>query len=221
MISQFDEWKESIFREKNDSSVDRCFEIDRDSIVEYKEELDPYFLQDDEEYLLEINQSLSNASVVNDHFIDRNEEIVEGNIIKKNTSIEYSPMEEEEEQIKEEENTNYLHLYHFTDKSNLESIRKYGLLSQQELYERGIQYRSNSNDLSKRLDKIENLQDYIRLCLVKDTPMLYRAIKEGRILNPILLEISVRILHDTKDIKISNMNATDRSQDKKIEKGIQ
>ena len=56
-----------------------------------------------------------------------------------------------------------LTLFHFTDASNVESIRKHGLLSASSITKQEIVSTMNSDDLSRTLDQACGLQDYVRL----------------------------------------------------------
>ena len=64
-------------------------------------------------------------------------------------------------------------LYHITSTSNLDSIKKHGLLSLKELEKKGLKYSSSSNNLSKNLDKGKNTQDYIKLTSNLDSNQIY------------------------------------------------
>jgi hypothetical protein len=87
-------------------------------------------------------------------------------------------------------------IWHFTDKSNIDLIKKHnGLLSFGELERRGIEIPiSGGNDWSHDADKTKGVHEYVHLAFVDDHPMLYRAKKEGRIPNPIWLKIKSSIL---------------------------
>ena len=52
-------------------------------------------------------------------------------------------------------------LYHFTPSSNLESIKKRGLLSLSCLIQEGIEYNSASNNLSHSLDREYERDNYV------------------------------------------------------------
>lgn len=84
-------------------------------------------------------------------------------------------------------------LYHFTDRENLESIIKHGgLYSWADCEEKGIKIaKPGGGDLSRQLDNRDGLQHYVRLSFVKDHPMMYVAMNEGRISNPVVLEIDI------------------------------
>lgn len=98
--------------------------------------------------------------------------------------------------------------YHFTDRSNLESImRNGGLYSWGDCIKRGIIIEHpGGSDLSHSLDRQENLQDYVRTSICKRHPMMYNAMNDGRIKNPVILEIDTDILYQEGNI-FSNKNA--------------
>ncbi len=87
-------------------------------------------------------------------------------------------------------------IWHFTDKSNLDSIKEHqGLFSLDELEKRKINIPiPGGNDLSHNADRIKDLKKYVHLCFIDDHPMLYRAKEEGRIIDPIWLKIDSSIL---------------------------
>ena len=100
-------------------------------------------------------------------------------------------------------------LYHFTDKSNLESIIKNeGLYSWKACEYMGIKInKPGGNQLSKNLDVYHGLEDYVRLSFVENHPMMFIAKSEGRIDNATVLKINpVVILWE--ETRFSNMNAT-------------
>jgi hypothetical protein len=100
-------------------------------------------------------------------------------------------------------------LYHFTDKANLQSIRSYGgLFSWEYCIENDINITfPGGDDLSRSLDKHYNLENYVRLCFTKRHPMMYVAQKQGRIKNPIILEINPEVIYWINTL-FSDMNAT-------------
>lgn len=99
-------------------------------------------------------------------------------------------------------------LYHFTDKDNLKSIRdNKGLFSWKSCKNNKIEIlKPGGDDLSRSLDTYNGLEDYVRLSYNRDHPMMHRALKDGRILNPVILEINpdVMLLETTQ---FSDMNA--------------
>ena len=84
-------------------------------------------------------------------------------------------------------------LYHFTDFDNLESIIKHGgLYSWADCEEKGIKIaKPGGGDLSRSLDKKGRLERYVRLGFTGDHPMKYVAMEDGRISNPVVLEINL------------------------------
>lgn len=82
-------------------------------------------------------------------------------------------------------------LYHFTDRDNLESIIRHGgLYSWHGCAQRGITIpKPGGADLSRQLDLRDGLEDYVRLSFTPHHPMMYAAMQEGRISNPVILEI--------------------------------
>jgi ssDNA thymidine ADP-ribosyltransferase, DarT len=85
-------------------------------------------------------------------------------------------------------------LFHFTDVSNLDSIRKNGLLTWKTLDERKISSKMNSSELSHKLDANKGLADFVRLSFCKKHPMMYIALKEKRISTPVVLEIKLEVV---------------------------
>lgn len=106
------------------------------------------------------------------------------------------------------ENNNIHKLYHFTDRDNLESIiNNGGLYSWQDCLDKNIKInRPGGSDVSHSLDKRDNLQDYVRLSYTRRHPMMYAAMQDGRLSNPVILEISTDILKDGQCI-FSDRNA--------------
>ena len=83
--------------------------------------------------------------------------------------------------------------YHFTDRQNMNSIRKYGgLLSWYYCKEHNIDIPNPGGDnLSRKLDRRQNLEDYVRLSFCNDHPMAFRKHNEGSDL--ILLQVSIDV----------------------------
>ena len=84
-------------------------------------------------------------------------------------------------------------LYHFTDFDNLESIIKNGgLYSWADCEEKGIKIaKPGGSSQSRLLDRRDGLQHYVRLSFAYDHPMKYVAMDDGRISNPVVLEIDL------------------------------
>lgn len=86
-------------------------------------------------------------------------------------------------------------LYHFTDFQNLESIIRHGgIYSWYDCEEKKIDIaRPGGDSLSRDLDRRMGLQQYVRTSFVEDHPMKYIAMNDGRILNPVILEIDLEV----------------------------
>lgn len=100
-------------------------------------------------------------------------------------------------------------LYHFTDRSNLESIIKEGgLYSWMDCDKKGIKITKPGGEaLSRALDCRHNLQEYVRVSFTTQHPMMYVAMQEGRISNPVILEIDPEVIY-WKSSKYADSNAT-------------
>ncbi len=98
-------------------------------------------------------------------------------------------------------------LFHFTDRRNLESIRKHGgLFSWSYCDDHGITIPfPASNDLSKALDVRKGLQDFVRLSFNAHQPMMY--VVQSRGVNPFVLEISPEVIY-WLETQFSDINAT-------------
>ncbi len=100
-------------------------------------------------------------------------------------------------------------LYHFTDRSNIQSIRdQEGLLSWKEADRRGVKINyPGGSKLSRELDERDGLGDYVRLCFHPDHPMKFVAQRDGRIPDPVILKISLDVVAWSSTL-FSNKNAT-------------
>lgn len=89
-------------------------------------------------------------------------------------------------------------LYHFTDRENLESIiHNGGLYSWADCDGKGIAIsKPGGSDTSRSLDKRNGLQNYVRVSFTRKHPMMYVAMSDGRISNPVILEIDLEVLYD-------------------------
>ena len=104
---------------------------------------------------------------------------------------------------------NILHLFHFTDSANLNSIRRSGLMSASNLQQFSIPSRMNSDELSRKLDSRAQLQNYVRLSFCSNNPMMHVAKKEGRISDPVLLQIKLEVV-SRPGVLFSDCNAVRR-----------
>ena len=100
------------------------------------------------------------------------------------------------------------HIYHFTDRSNVISIRQHGLLSSVELEKRGltVQYQQG-NQASRLCGRANDLKDYIKFSIVAEHPLLMQYIEEKRIVDPVILVYPVDVLIDKENTKFCNCNA--------------
>lgn len=100
-------------------------------------------------------------------------------------------------------------LYHFTDRDNLPLIIQHGgLYSWADCEEKGIKIpRPGGGQLSRDLDCRDNLQHYVRTSFTQQHPMMYVAMNDGRISNPVILEIDLEVV-EWKDTKFADRNAT-------------
>ena len=100
-------------------------------------------------------------------------------------------------------------LYHFTDRDNLESIIKNGgLLSWGDCEEKGIKIaKPGGGLLSRDLDRRDNLQHYVRVSFTTQHPMMFVAMQDGRLSNPVILEIDPEVIYWSES-KYANVNAT-------------
>ena len=100
-------------------------------------------------------------------------------------------------------------LYHFTDIENLESIIKNGCLySWADCEQKGISISKPGGSMdSRNLDRRDNLQNFVRVSFVKEHPMMYVAMNDGRISNPVVLEIDPEVIY-WQDSLYADRNAT-------------
>lgn len=103
-------------------------------------------------------------------------------------------------------------LYHFTDRDNLASIIQHGgLYSWKDCEERGISITKpgggGKGSLSWGLDQSKKLEHYTRVSFTRNHPMMYVAMKENRISNPVVLEIDVEVIYEA-DTLFADCNAT-------------
>jgi hypothetical protein len=99
-------------------------------------------------------------------------------------------------------------LYHFTDRQNVQSIVENGGLYSWAFCETFnlVISRPGGSALSRQLDSRKELQRYVRLSFVKDHPMMYSAVTDGRISDPVILEIDLEVVR-LPDVRYSDRNA--------------
>ena len=101
--------------------------------------------------------------------------------------------------------------YHFTDRRNLDSIRRNGgLFSWKYCDDHNIISRQGGSEQSQRLDIRHGLQDYVRLSFCDDHPMMYRLGVDGYDLVLLKIDIQVAAFEGTR---FSTINATDNGQE--------
>lgn len=98
-------------------------------------------------------------------------------------------------------NINYF--YHFTDKSNLESIEEHGLLSLKLIKEKKLNPTYGGNDWSHDADKRIGMDSYVHLSFDMNHPMLYFSKKENRVKEHIWLKIDKSIIF-MENVKFTN-----------------
>jgi len=92
--------------------------------------------------------------------------------------------------------TRITHLYHFTDRRNLEFIRKHnGLFPLEALRKMGITIPApGGNEWSQDVDQMIGMDHYVHLCFRNSHPMEFRARQDGRIQDSIFLQIHPDVL---------------------------
>ena len=97
------------------------------------------------------------------------------------------------------------YLYHFTDKRNIEGIKKRGgLFSFNELEDiKTDEIFWGGNDWSHDADKMNGVDDYIHLCFIRNHPMEYQARQEGRIQETFWILVHKDVLH-IKGVRYTN-----------------
>lgn len=103
-------------------------------------------------------------------------------------------------------------LYHFTDRDNLDAIIKNGgLYSWKDCEEKGITIPKpgggGRGSLSWGLDVRKGLERYVRVSFTSNHPMMYVAMNEDRISNPVILEIDPEVVSGS-ETKYADRNAT-------------
>lgn len=113
--------------------------------------------------------------------------------------------------------TNHKYLYHFSERSNLHSIKENGILSKKTMEERDINaVKPGGNQWSWDADKRKGLDGYVNLCFTTAHPMREVAKNDGRLsdapyiaIKPeILLLPNIKIAFDVankRDIEIFNL----------------
>lgn len=89
-------------------------------------------------------------------------------------------------------------IWHFTDRSNVQSIINHGgLFSLTESKRRKLKISApGGNQWSHDADGIRGVDHYVHLAFLDDHPMLFRAKEDQRITDPVWLKISTAVLAD-------------------------
>ena len=97
------------------------------------------------------------------------------------------------------------HLWHFTDKSNLELIEENdGLLSLRKITKDNISIPVfGGNQWSHDADRRKKLDKFVHLAFLDDHPMFYKAKQEERIKEPVWLSIDLSVLQ-VDNVKFSS-----------------
>jgi len=104
-------------------------------------------------------------------------------------------------------------IWHFTDRSNLTSISEFGLLSLNSILTRGIEVaRYGATQSSHMQDRRKNLHKFVHLSFIQDHPMYYNAKADGRIIDPVWIEIDLSVM-TTSNTLFSNMLANTYNAD--------
>ena len=107
------------------------------------------------------------------------------------------------------------YFYHFTDESNISSIKlNGGLYSWFFCENNGIEInKPGGNSTSRNLDQKYNIENFVRLSFVEDHPMKFVALKENRLRKIRNLEIDIETA-TFKNTLFSDMNATKNNHKK-------
>jgi hypothetical protein len=86
-------------------------------------------------------------------------------------------------------------VWHFTDRSNLKSIEKYGLQSLFNIEQKEIPVELFGADrLSHSLDHSKKLDQFVHLSFIDDHPMYHVALGRKNIVDPVWIEIDLSII---------------------------
>jgi len=115
-------------------------------------------------------------------------------------------------------------VWHFTDRSNLQSIMKHGILSLKKIEKQKIKVELTGADLlSHSLDHYNGLDKYVHLAFMKDHPMYHIAKSRQSIIDPIWIEIDISVLFEKNTLfcdRVANDNTAKLFKLDKIKKKI-
>jgi len=104
-------------------------------------------------------------------------------------------------------------IWHFTDRSNLKSILEYGLLSLGAIVNNKIEVsRFGATHSSHIQDVKKGLHKFVHLSFIKDHPMYHMTKLDGRIIDPIWIEIDLSVMNEENTL-FSNMLANTSNAD--------
>lgn len=95
--------------------------------------------------------------------------------------------------------------YHFTERANVPSLKKHGILSLREIHARGLAAATKfcSSAESRSIDQKRGLDQYVRLCFAHEHPMEYRARERGDMVDPVFVHVDVGVL-DLPDVLVAS-----------------
>ncbi len=98
-------------------------------------------------------------------------------------------------------------IWHFTDRSNLNSIAEHGLVSLDTILKEKIEVsRYGASHSSHEQDIRKGLHTCVHLSFIQDHPMYHMAKKDGRLLDPVWIELDLSIMTSNNTL-FSNMLA--------------
>ncbi len=104
-------------------------------------------------------------------------------------------------------------VWHFTDYSNLKSIERYGLLSLAQIDEMNMDVVYSAADgFSRHLDRAMGLDAFVHLSFIQDHPLYHVALRDGRIIDPVWIEIDISVVFET-DTRFCRTVANARTAD--------
>jgi hypothetical protein len=101
--------------------------------------------------------------------------------------------------------TQHQHFYHFTDKRNVDSIRKHGLLCTAELRRLGMfdKVTAGGDAISLASDARNGTDQFVCLCFTSNHPMVYIAANDERQLDAVYLQINPEVIK-LPGVKVAN-----------------
>ena len=116
-------------------------------------------------------------------------------------------------------------VWHFTDKSNVQTIKEQGgLCSLRVIREFNINVsRPGGNDWSHDADLSKGMDDFVHLAFIKDHPMLFCAMRDGRILEPVWFKIDRSVILEPTTrftAAVSNKSGVDKLNQDEAEEQI-